>query len=60
MKTVYCPVKNDEINGADCYIICNVVDGYVKPTLLPDGIVWNEEQREKCKGCQYYDDIDEG
>lgn len=59
MKTVYCPVKDDNINGADCYIICDVADGYVKSTLLPEGVEWNEEQCKRCKNCQYHNDVDE-
>ncbi len=59
MKTVYCPVKDDDINGADCYIVCDVADGYVKSILLPEGIKWNEEQRKRCKSCKYHNDIDE-
>lgn len=58
MKTVYCPVKNDNINGADCYIICDVADGYVKSALLPDGIEWNDEQCLKCKSCKYHNDVE--
>ena len=59
MKTVYCPVKENNINGADCCIICDVAEGYVKSTLLPEGIEWNEEQCKRCKNCQYHNDIDE-
>ena len=59
MKTVYCPVKNGEINGADCYIICDVADGYVNSTLVPKGIEWNDEQRKKCIDCQYHAIIEE-
>lgn len=57
MKTVYCPVINDNIDGVDCYIICDVAEGYVKPTLLPKAIMWNDEQCTKCKKCQYHNDI---
>ncbi len=59
MKTVYCPVKNGNIDGGDCYIICDVADGYVKSTLLPDGLKWNEEQREKCINCKWHADSDQ-
>lgn len=59
MKTVPCPVKGDEINGTDCLIICDVADRMVKPTCLPDGIEWNEEQRRKCLACKYHADIEE-
>ena len=56
-NTVFCPVKNAKINGDDCIIVCDVADGMIKPTVLPDGIVWKEEQRNKCLTCKYHDDI---
>ena len=56
-NTVFCPVKNAKINVDDCIIVCDVADGMIKPTVLPDGIVWNEEQRNKCLTCKYHDDI---
>ena len=57
MDTVYCPIKGDQINGKDCLIICDVVDGLLKPTTMPSGISWNEEMREICKSCMYHEDI---
>lgn len=59
MKTVYCPVKDGQIDGGDCLIICDVADRLIKPSVLPDGVKWNEEQCEKCKNCKYHADIDE-
>ena len=59
MKTVYCPVKDNQIDGGDCLIICDVADRLIKPSVLPKGIEWNEKQCEKCKNCQYHNDVDE-
>lgn len=59
MKTVFCPVKGDEIDGGDCLVVCDVADRMIKPSVLPDGIEWNEKQREKCLKCQYHADIPE-
>jgi hypothetical protein len=56
-KRVNCPVKNDKITGDDCIIVCDVAEGMIKPTVLPKGIEWNEEQRKKCKLCKYHSDI---
>ncbi len=57
MKTVFCPVVDKDINGTDCLIICDVADNLLKPTVLPEGVVWSEEQRTKCKLCKYPADI---
>ncbi|MBQ3195298.1 MAG: hypothetical protein IJB65_02415 [Clostridia bacterium] len=57
MKTVYCPLKDARINGDDCLIVCDVVDGLIKPTLIPDEIKWSEQCREICKKCRYHEDI---
>lgn len=59
MKTVPCPVTGDEIDGGDCLLICDVADRLIKPTILPEGINWDEEQRKKCKACKYHADLDE-
>jgi len=58
MKTVFCPVKRDEINGTDCLVVCDIADGMIKHSCLPAGIEWNDEQIKKCKACKYHDDID--
>ena len=55
-KTVYCPVKQGQINGIDCLVICDVANRMFKPTVIPEGIQWNEEQRQICKQCKYHDD----
>lgn len=55
MKTVYCPIKNDQINGDDCYLLCSIADKEVSSRVLPDGIDgWNEKQRQKCLNCKYH------
>ena len=54
MKTVYCPVKDAQVNGDDCLIICDVADHMIKPSVLPDGIKWDDRQREKCLKCPYH------
>lgn len=58
MKTVYCPVKDDQINGTDCLIICDIADRIIKSTLIPEGIKWDEQQRKKCLSCKYHADIE--
>lgn len=57
MKTVYCPVKDAQVNGDDCLIICDVADRMIKPSVLPEGIKWDEMQREKCLKCSYHADL---
>lgn len=59
MKTVYCPVKADQVDGGDCIVICDVADHMIKPSVLPDGIEWNEEQRQKCLNCKWHADLDQ-
>ena len=39
-------------------MVCDVSDNMIKPTVLPEGIEWNDEQREKCLNCQYHYDVD--
>ena len=56
-KTVYCPVKQEQINGIDCLVICDVADRMFKPSVLPEGVRWNEEQRQLCKQCKYHSDL---
>ncbi len=55
-KTVYCPVKQGKINGTDCLVICDVADRMFKPSVIPEGIPWSEEQRQICKQCKYHND----
>lgn len=68
MKTVYCPIKDGQINGTDCLTMCDVADnmfnssvlydGESGESILPESIKWNEEQRQKCLKCQYHNDVD--
>lgn len=53
MDTVFCPVANKDIDGGDCVVICDVADRLIKPTVLSEDIHWDEEQRAKCRNCQY-------
>ena len=57
METVYCPVIDGQIDGGDCLLMCDVADQLVKSTVLPDDIVWDDQQRAKCIVCQYHDDL---
>ena len=60
MKTVFCPLKKDQINGTDCMVTCDVADRMLKPTVLPEEIGdWNEEKRVVCKNCKYHADLDD-
>ena len=55
MKTVYCPIKDGQIDGYDCYLLCAIADREVSSRVLPDGVdKWNEEQRQKCLNCKYH------
>jgi hypothetical protein len=55
MKTVYCPIKANQINGDDCYLLCAIADEEISDNVLPDGVSnWNEEQRQKCLTCRYH------
>lgn len=57
-KTVFCPVKKGQIDGSDCYLVCEVADGMLLDEFVPEAIVWNEDQRQKCLKCKYHDDVD--
>ena len=59
MNTVFCPVMNKQVNGITCLEIVLVADREAKSSILPDGIAWNEEQRQKCLDCPYHADLDE-
>lgn len=65
MKTVYCPVKQAQVDGGDCLIICDVTDHMIKPCvlyndgILPISVKWDENQRQKCLNCKYHYDIAE-
>lgn len=57
-KTVFCPVINREVDGTTCFEIVLVADKEMKPSILPEDIKWNEEQRKKCLVCKYHPDIE--
>ena len=58
METVFCPLKQGQIDGTDCLVTCDVADHILKPTVLPPEIVnWNEEKREICKKCKWHADL---
>ena len=58
MKTVYCPLKRDQIDGIDCLTTVDVANHMLKPTVLPPEIgEWNEEKRAICKNCKYHADL---
>ena len=60
MKTVFCPLKNNQINGTDCMLTCDVAGQMVKPTVLPPEIgEWTEEKRQICLKCKYHADLNE-
>ena len=54
MNTVFCPVMNKQVNGATCLEIVLVADREAKSSILPQGLEWNEVQREKCLKCPYH------
>ena len=54
-QTEYCPVCDKQIEGSECLVICDVADRMVKSTVLPEGVVWNEEQRKICKACKWHE-----
>lgn len=53
MKTVYCPVKNEEIEGSECIIISDVAHRMLKASALSAKIEWNENQRQCCLACKW-------
>lgn len=58
MKTIYCPVKDGQVDGTTCLDIVLVADKEAKPSILPCGLKWDEEQRKKCLTCKYHTDVD--
>lgn len=54
MCTVFCPVIEGFIDGASCLDIVLVADREAKPTILPKGVKWDDEQRKKCLACKYH------
>ena len=47
MNTVFCPVTGGQVDGTTCLEIVLVADHEAKPSILPNGITWSEEQRER-------------
>ena len=39
-------------------VICDVADRLLNPSVLPNGITWSEEQRERCLKCPYHTDLE--
>lgn len=58
MITVYCPIKNDRINGLDCNIVCDVADGILNPNVLPKNIVLDENYKKICLDCKYHNTVE--
>ncbi len=55
MKTVFCPIKNDQINGDDCYLLCAIADNDLSCRVLPEGVDgWSERKQKKCLKCRYH------
>ena len=58
MITVYCPIRNDRIDGIDCNIVCDIVDGLLNVNVLPQNIEWNEKSKEMCLNCKYHNAVE--
>lgn len=58
-KTVFCPVLDEQINGSSCLDIVLVADMEASPSILPDGVQWDEQKRTICKSCKYHADIED-
>ena len=63
--TVHCPVINSQINGDNCYVMCEIADGMINPSvlhdepaILPPGTEWTEKLRQMCLNCPYHADVD--
>lgn len=57
-NTVFCPVINGQIDGTTCLDIVLVADKEAKPSILPKGVKWDDEQCKKCLACKYHDDTE--
>ena len=57
IKSVYCPVVESCVDGATCLEMTLVADREIKATALPDNIVWNKTQRNKCLHCKRHDEL---
>ena len=60
MNTVYCPLIKNRIDGINCNIVCDVVDGYFNRDVLPEGLFLGDEEKEICNNCRYHYPINEG
>ena len=58
MNTVYCPVMDRQVDGTTCLEIVLVADREMNASTLPEGVHWDEEQRQKCLSCPYHNDLD--
>ena len=58
MNTVYCPVLDRQVDGNTCLEIVLVADREAKTSILPQGLEWSEEQRERCLKCPYHADLE--
>lgn len=58
MNTVFCPVTGGQVDGTTCLEIVLVADHEAKPSILPNGITWSDEQRERCLKCPYHADLE--
>ncbi len=54
MKTVFCPVIEDQVNGDLCLEICLVADREASSRILPQEVEWNIEKCKKCLECKYH------
>lgn len=59
MKTVYCPVRGEQVDGITCLEICLVADDMMKERTLPEGTEWDLEQRQKCLACKWHGDLED-
>ena len=59
MNTVYCPVLDRQVDGNTCLEIVLVADREAKTSILPQGLEWNDKQREKCLQCPYHKDLED-
>jgi hypothetical protein len=58
VRKAMCPIKNEEISGDECLLICDVVDGFIKLSALPENMAWDEDKSKICKGCPYHFDVE--
>lgn len=49
---------NKKVDGTTCLEIVLVADHEAKPSILPQGLEWNDQQREKCLKCLYHADLE--